>query len=100
MDIRKLIQDKERLENELSQSQRDIERLQNSCCHDWEYGYDPVYKEGYTIRGEESHGIHMGHPPIYVPPTTTKRWVRTCKKCLKKEYTDRTTKQTTESPVW
>jgi hypothetical protein len=62
---------------------------QKRCPHTWgEVTYNPVETKGYYARSPHAHvGRHS--EDLWVPPTSTPRWTRTCTKCGLTEHTKR-----------
>ena len=64
---------------------------ERDCRHEWTKPvYDPIYEKGYTIPGDPPGVGGSDHQfPCEVPPKTIERWKRTCLKCGKVEFTNR-----------
>ncbi len=98
-----LVNDIDRLSQELERTKSKLAVIQNTCNHDWDEKYTPVRTEAYTSPGDPPGTMGSDwRGPVHVPATSTKRWTRTCDKCGKEETTTSTLKkvETKESPRW
>ena len=87
----------ERLTESLAKVKKALEQMERSCRHDWgQTVADPIYIEGRFV--PESGGGVDRIREHHVPPQTTSRWKRTCKKCGKIEHTTRTDEKVTRVP--
>ena len=60
-----------------------LDAAQRACRHSWgEVRYVPEHHKGYTIPGDPPGTMGVDwRGPCEVPPTTTRRWERTCAAC-------------------
>ena len=85
----------EEAKRRLEQQQRELEAIERACQHNWEVVNKPIYDEGYTCPGDPPGTMGVDwRGPTYVPPETTPRWIRTCRKCGKVEHTLASKKET------
>ena len=81
------------LRNNLKGKEAELTRLVKNCQHKWgETKHEPLYREGYTIKGDYDHqgrptlGVDS-RPDCQVPSKTTPRWTRRCEECGHTEET-------------
>jgi hypothetical protein len=73
----------------LRHKEETLARMENQCQHRWsEAKYTPEHHESYTIPGDEpgTMGVDF-RGPMYVPPSETPKWTRTCLECGKIQIT-------------
>ena len=85
-----------RLDREVEQKKNELKRLDRECSHQWtEVKYDPIHHEGYMYEGDPPGTMGVDRrPSMYIPPSVTDRWQRTCMKCGKVEFTQHYETQT------
>jgi len=91
-----------RLEMELEVAKSRLSKIESECNHDWgETSYTPEYKKAYTIPGDPPGTMGVDwRGPVHVPAETIKKWTRICKRCGKKDVTDRIKKREADEPAW
>ncbi len=98
-DLRKRVA---RAQQELASATADLLRLEQHCRHEWGKAIsDPLRTEGYSARnwmGPIRNG-EPALPDVYVAPTVTPRWRRTCAVCGRVEETTNKSTLSTEIPV-
>ncbi len=84
----------------LCRLQEKLAHEEGQCGHVFsETVADHIYHKAYTIPGDKPGTMGVDYRgPCYVPARTENRWKRTCKKCGKVEYTQRT--QKVPQPKW
>ena len=85
------------LVSQLAAKKERLNRIQNSCRHDWgQITYDPICETAYHIPSDIERGVYLGVDTIVsgvdVPAKTTRRWRRTCLLCGTVQTTQRTVK--------
>lgn len=98
----KLRRDIKYLENTLDAAQEALKKIEGSCDHGWSPTRpDDIHHKGYHDPGDPPGTMGVDRRlSMDVPAKTIKRWKRVCLKCGKTEYTQRTDKQTVETPKW
>lgn len=88
----------------LATAEANVFRMEQTCLHNWGPVRDnPIHKEGYQTQDLMGHFTtdqygNINAPMVYVPPTKTPRWTRTCNGCGKEEHTFKTTEVITQVP--
>lgn len=95
-----------KLDKEHKDALEQLKQYELSCPHNFSANYfdiiyDPIYTKGYTYPGDPPGTMGVDwRGPVYVPPTTTKRWRRTCRECGFVQYTTQIKKTVEEEPEW
>ncbi len=94
---------KQRLEEQLQETQRELTRIEASCHHQYRITYEPIYHKSHQLPGDPpgTMGIDW-RGPVYVPSRTEDRWRRYCGICGKEDYTThaRTEVETKKIPMF
>jgi hypothetical protein len=104
----RLVKAVEDADRALTVAKMNLQREREACRHLWDnpYGvYAPIKTKGYMTKSLMGHFTisddgTVNAPEIYVPPTETPRWIRTCAICGTQEITERTETQATIRPVF
>ena len=101
------------MEDEVSKAARALEDAKvklaiarKACSHSWDDPkgkYLPIRTEGYRTPNMMGHFTvdvdgHVHAPEVWVPPTETPRWTRTCTICGLQETTEKTTETVVKTP--
>jgi len=102
--FRDMVAEFERTKAAFEAAQRKLEQGRRQCAHLWgPTQYDPIRTKGYEKQDLMGHFTvsqdgHVNAPTVYIPPTETPQWVRTCEHCGLTETTRQTTEQKSYTP--
>lgn len=98
-DAQRLRQTIARLSEDLGKSQAALDQLERSCSHQWgPVVPDFIHHKGYEY-GDEPGTMGSDYiPKQWVSARDEPRWKRTCEKCGKVEYTQRTQEHVSHTP--
>ena len=77
------------LESHLQNIKTRLERAERNCQHAWgKVVYCPIETKGFQTQGDPPNTMGIDwQGPMWIEPTCTKQWSRTCSKCGKIQMT-------------
>lgn len=91
-------------QREAVRTQAALDTARRQCNHQWsKAAYTPIRTAGYMTRNLMGHFTvnqdgSVNAPEVYIPPTETPKWTRTCTECGLDQITDKTEQHVTSTP--
>jgi hypothetical protein len=78
-----------------------LERAERECQHAWgKVAYCPIETKGFQTQGDPPGTMGVDwQGPMWIEPTCTKQWSRTCSRCGKVQTTKSTRKERTAGAI-